>query len=584
MKTILSAPPEAITPHQQAADESRFRSLFEQVSNIAVQGYDAERRVIYWNAASEALYGYRRDEAIGRQLEDLIIPDAMRQGVIDATAAWLRGGPAIPAAELTLRRKDNSPVAVFSSHVMLANAHGEAEMYCVDIELTELKKTEAELRAYQTQLEAMVDSRTADLAAARDSAEAASRAKSTFLANMSHELRTPMNAIMGMTEIVRRKLRDPEQIARLVKVKQASEHLLNVINDILDLSKIEAGRLILERVEFTLGDVFDNLVTIAGQKAQEKGLELRLCVADELMAEVVCGDPLRLGQVLLNLVGNSVKFTESGYVKVSATRTECNGRCTALHVEVSDTGIGIPEHYRSRLFSSFEQASESMTRKYGGTGLGLAISKRLVELMGGRIGVSSTPGDGSTFWFDICLAAVTEVPAIPGRPNMQSTERVLRNRHEGKLVLLVEDDATNQEVARMLIEEAGLRVAVADDGAQAVVMARTEPYALILMDMQMPVMSGLEATRAIRAQGWNTRTPIVAMTANAFAEDRAACIDAGMNEHVGKPVDTERLYAVMLDQLDNSGDLAADEASEVAKGSATSGYAPTNRRRTDLSS
>jgi CheY-like chemotaxis protein/nitrogen-specific signal transduction histidine kinase len=396
----------------------------------------------------------------------------------------------------------------------------------------------------------IVAERTAAYLEAKEAAEQASRSKSQFLANMSHELRTPMNAIMGMTEIVRRQLRDPEQAKRLAKVKQASIHLLNVINDILDLSKIEAGRLTLEHVDFDLSEVFDNLVTIAGQKAQEKGLELRICVAPELKGLSVCGDPLRLGQVLLNLVGNSVKFTETGHVTVRATRVECDGPGVGLHIEVQDTGIGIPDAYRTRIFSAFEQANDSMARQYGGTGLGLAISKHLVELMSGKIGVTSAPGAGSTFWFDICLATSSGERALPGQQTPHTAEGMIRGKHGGRRVLLVEDEPTNQEVARMLLAEAGLLVDLASDGAQAVDMARAAPYALVLMDMQMPVMSGVDATRAIRADSANENTPIVAMTANAFEEDRNACIEAGMDDHIGKPVDADRLYTVLLTQLD----------------------------------
>jgi two-component system, sensor histidine kinase and response regulator len=529
------------------ASELRFRSLFEQVPNIAVQGYDASRKVIYWNSASEVLYGYRASETLGRQLEDLIIPDFMRQAVADAAASWVDGGPAIPAAELTLRRKDGSPVTVFSSHAMLVNTRGEREMYCVDVELTELKRTEAQLRAYQTQLEAMVESRTAELAAAKEAAEAASRAKSTFLANMSHELRTPMSGIMGMLELAKRRMTDATGVSQLDKARGAADQLLSVLNDILDLSKIEAERMVLEEVPLQLADVLDSLNSVIGHKAAEKGLTLATDLPDALASLPLKGDPLRLGQILLNLIGNAVKFSERGAIMLRVRPVAETPAAVRLRFEIVDGGIGIDPEAMVRLFTSFEQADKSMTRKYGGTGLGLAISKRLVQLMGGEIGVESTLGVGSTFWFTVRLArrAFSAVPPTSAIAR-QSADEVLRHQYAGTRVLLVEDEPINQEVSRGLLEDVGLSVDLAEDGQQALELARKAGYALILMDMQMPVLNGIDATLAIRANSLNRVAPILAMTANAFDEDRQLCLDAGMNDHLAKPVDPDRLYELLL--------------------------------------
>lgn len=390
------------------------------------------------------------------------------------------------------------------------------------------------------------------LETARAAAEAASRAKSTFLANMSHELRTPMNGILGMTSLALRHASDPKLRDQLGKIEKASQHLLAVINDILDLSKIEAARLNLERVSFKLGAVLENLISIVGHKAINQGLQLRLDLAPEVRHLALIGDPLRLGQVLLNLTGNALKFTEQGVITVRVSLVETSATDALLRFEVQDTGIGISAEDQRRLFTAFEQADGSMTRKYGGTGLGLAISKRLVQLMGGDISVASAPGQGSTFWFTARMEksddSANASDAAPPAPD--SAEAQIKARFAGVRLLLAEDEPVNQEVSRDLLEDVGLRVDLAEDGAAAVTMARQTRYALILMDMQMPNLNGVDATRAIRADSLNRNTPILAMTANAFQEDRQVCIDAGMNDHIGKPVDPDRLFETLLQWLD----------------------------------
>jgi CheY-like chemotaxis protein len=261
------------------------------------------------------------------------------------------------------------------------------------------------------------------------------------------------------------------------------------------------------------------------------------------------GDPLRLGQILLNLAGNAVKFTEQGVITLRARLVEDSPSDVLLRIEVEDTGIGIGPEDQKRLFTAFEQADGSMTRKYGGTGLGLAISKRLAQMMGGAVGVASTEGQGSTFWFTVRLGKATD--AVSPAPTFMgdTAEAQIKSRYAGTRVLLAEDEPINQEVSRGLLEDVGLAVDLAEDGAEAVSMAKQTPYALILMDMQMPNLNGVEATRAIRALPGYAQTPILAMTANAFDEDRQVCLDAGMNDHIGKPVDPERLFETLLKWL-----------------------------------
>jgi signal transduction histidine kinase/ActR/RegA family two-component response regulator len=420
-------------------------------------------------------------------------------------------------------------------------------------DISERKQAETELRQHRDHLERLVEERTAALSVAKDAAEAASRAKSTFLANMSHELRTPMNGVMGMVDMALRRATDPQQIDWLNKSKSSAQHLLHVINDILDISKIEADRLTLEITQFQLSEVLENILNLLGHKAQDKQIKLLADLDPELQRMAFLGDPLRLGQILINLTGNALKFTDHGSITVCARLLEDHPEGIMLRIEVADTGIGIAAEQQQRLFTAFEQADGSMTRKYGGTGLGLAITKRLVQLMGGEIGVDSTPGQGSTFWFTVRLGKSTDTALPTQTLSGKAADQRLRDSYAGTRILLAEDEPINQEVSRGLLEDAGLVVDLAEDGQQALELAKHNTYALILMDMQMPNMNGVAATMAIRALPNYTQTPILAMTANALDEDRQVCLAAGMNDHIGKPVDPDRLYETMLAWLEKRG-------------------------------
>jgi len=422
------------------------------------------------------------------------------------------------------------------------------------MDITERKRAEAELDSHRHHLEQLVDMRTVELVTAKDAAEAANRAKSAFLANMSHELRTPMNGVMGMVEIARRRMADPKGLEYLDKAKGAANNLLGVINDILEISKIEAERMVVENIPLQISVVVENLTSTLGHKATEKGLRLATDLPAELAHAPLKGDPLRLSQILFNLVGNAIKFTKQGEVTLRARAVGETPEAVQVRFDVSDTGIGIEPEAQPRLFQSFEQADNSMTRKYGGTGLGLAICKHIVQHMDGEIGVDSTPGQGSTFWFVVPLKKRKQDAVAPAPTFMALTAKQrLQAEYAGTRILLAEDEPANREFANFHLGYAGLLVDVAEDGQQALELARQNRYALILMDMQMPVMNGVETTQAIRAASLNTTTPILVMTANDFEEDRDVCLNAKINDYISKPVDSERLYKTILGWLEKRG-------------------------------
>ncbi|SDB33905.1 PAS domain S-box-containing protein [Desulfonatronum thiosulfatophilum] len=504
--------------------EARFSNLFEHVPTVAVQGYGMDGMTLFWNKASENFYGYSADEAIGKNLLDLIIPDEMRQDVLREIQVMSAGGKPIPPTELSLKRKDGSRIQVYSSHAIINKFDQEPELFCIDIDLTELKRTEA----------AMLQ--------AKQAAEAANLAKSEFLANMSHEIRTPINGIMGMMALLDTTALDEDQQQYVHLAKTSADRLTRLLSDILDLSKVEVGKMELLESEFSMIELQDSILGLFTVTARNKGMTLE-CSIDPAIPQRLVGDEARLRQVLFNVVGNSLKYSDSGKVNVRMTpiRSWKNGAFRILF-SVTDTGIGIPDDKLNDLFKPFVQVDGSYTRKYQGAGLGLAIVKRLVELMDGRLCVESLEGRGTT----IHIALYFKLPVANDSSlsiGASSSSPASRLR-----ILLVEDDPSNSFPTMKLLQKAGHKGTLAENGRQALDLLSQQDFDLVLMDIQMPVMNGVEAAKAIRSStdlGLKKDIPIIALTAYAMLGDREKFLDAGMNDYVGKPMHMEDLQRVL---------------------------------------
>jgi len=690
-----------ITVNKRAEEHLAKLSLAIEQSSESILITNTRAEIEYVNEAFIQSTGYRREELLGQNPRLLNSGQTPRETFVTMWDLLVSGQTW--RGELRNRRKDGSDYVEWASITPLRQPDGTISHYvAVKEDITEKKRLGAELDKHRHHLESLVEKRTAELIQARQQAEAANQTKSAFLANMSHEIRTPMNAIVGLTHILRRSITVPEQLSKLEKITGAADHLLGVINDILDISKIEANKLVLEKTDFDLGELLARVASMVIDRARAKKLEL-IVDPDHGLA-MVSGDSTRLSQALLNYLINAVKFTEQGLIVLRARMIEESATQVLIRFEVEDTGIGIEADQLPRLFQSFEQADSSTTRRFGGTGLGLAITRNLAALMGGEVGVTSTPGVGSTFWMTVLLgkgssgAGRYRIPELLGKralvvddkpvtclvlsqllretgltsasvpsgnaavdavaaadqggtpfdlvlidllmPDVDGVETLarlrrlplrvhplallvtasgdptvlddalaagfvdvllkplslallypvlkkhqrailglsasgaesgddhdarsakyeLQTRYQGARLLLVEDDPLNQEVALILLGDIGWTIDVADDGEKAVDKVANNDYQLILMDMHMPVMDGVEATRRIRQLPNGREVPIVAMTANAFTEDRQRCLDVGMNDFVTKPVIPETLFAKILHCLDHTSEAKDSDA------------------------
>jgi len=489
-----------------------------------------DRRILRCNRYLEQMLGYAPGELLG-QTTRCWYPDEVTFFEVGERIITAHAEQGFYSEERELQRKDGSRFW--------------ARMQAQPVDLEDLSKGIAgmviDITAEHEALE--------QLQQARKLAEDAAKTKADFLANMSHEIRTPMNAIMGMTHLVLQTELNERQRDFLQKIQRSSKHLLGIINDVLDFSKMEAGKLSLEHIEFNLPTLISDLTSVLETKTTEKELTL-ITHVDERLPEQLKGDPLRLQQILLNFANNAVKFTESGEIEIRVDLVRTEADKTLLKFSVRDTGIGLSPAQQRRLFRSFEQADGSTTRKYGGSGLGLAISRRLAELMGGEVGVVSQPGEGSTFWFEVALdvgsgSADMSMAAGKDGNELQASElsmEQIKRRLQGAKVLLVEDNPLNQEVASELLSQMGVVVEIANNGAEALQKLEQAAFDLVLMDMQMPVMDGLTATRKIRQQDRLKQLPVLAMTASALPSDRAKCLEVGMNDFLAKPIEPETLW------------------------------------------
>jgi len=527
------------------ASEERYR-LAMDATHEGLWDWLVPSGKVFCSPAYFQMLGYEASELTGdvRSLFiDLLHPDE-RKSVLSRIHEWLLD-PGHYRVEFRLRDREGAYRWILCRGQVVERDPTGRPLRAVGThtDITEMRRSESNLRESERRyrelsesLERKVTERTAEL-------EAACAAKSQFLANMSHEIRTPMNAVLGLAQLLQHEPLEPGQAAMVRHILEAGDSLLLIINDILDLSKIESGQFELEQLPLTLTEILERLEHLFAISAADKGIEFAVR-NESALHDRLCGDAMRLVQVLTNLCGNAVKFTERGRVEVVARETAVTESEVRVRFEVRDTGIGIPAETLARLFKPFTQADPSMTRRFGGTGLGLVIGKRLVELMHGQIGASSRPGAGSTFWIEVPLARFEQGPpaSLPAQPAAPVLPQL-----SGLRVLLVDDNRINLMVADRALQREGAIVTQASEGRQAleILMERPRNFDVVLMDIQMPVMDGLSAARTIRQKPDLDGLPIIALSASVLPEEREAALRAGMNDFIAKPLDLDHLRTVL---------------------------------------
>jgi len=545
---------------QAIAEVQKLGMALEQ-SQDSIIITDVDGRIEYVNEAFLATTGFSRDEVIGQnprvKRSDKTPPEVFSEmwATISKGDTW--------KGEFHSRRKDGSDFVELARIAPVKDDGGQITHYVALLEdITEQRKVTEELKMHRHHLEELVEQRTEELMrqnkeaeAARNElqvAEASNRAKTAFLANMSHEIRTPMNAILGFTHLLLQEDLSPDHRDSLQKIDSSAAHLLSTINDILDLTKIESGKMEMSSADFLLSDLVAQVMAIMREEIQRKGLDVTFEQGD--VPDPLRGDATRLRQALLNYVSNAVKFTSEGAIAIRTQQLGERENRRLIQFEVQDSGPGVEAGRLPYLFNAFEQGDTSTTRRYGGTGLGLAITRNIADMMGGNVGAESKLGKGSTFWFTAWLeeAEGDAEPTLLFRPETPAdAETQIRAIHSGRIILLVEDNRINQEVAKALLNRAGFEVDTANNGLEALEAVKEKRYDMIIMDVQMPEMDGLEATRAIREMGKGEYAeqlggiPILAMTAATFEEDRRQAMMAGMNDFVSKPVNPKSLFSAM---------------------------------------
>ncbi len=503
------------TQKQRREAEARLESLCRHSYDV-IHVIDLEGRIQYVSPAVKRLIGFEPEELEGRDGFSFVHPDDL-ESCLSTLASLVQNPQQVHHLEYRLRHKSGGWVEVEG---VASNQLDDPAIRGMVINARDIRERVAAARELET---------------AKEAAEAASMAKSAFLANMSHEIRTPMNAVIGLSEVLLQSNLDERQRSLLTKIHESSRLLLGILNDVLDITKIEAGKVALENTDFSLHELLERAVALFSPKAVEKGLVLNAAVAPNMPDRLV-GDPLRISQVLNNLLSNAIKFTMRGEVKITAEPVKLSKTGATVRICVHDTGIGMSAQEQRRLFQAFSQADSSTSRRFGGTGLGLAICKQLVELMGGQVTVDSEPATGSTFCVQLKLKRSRQAAARAPKAEIAAGEGCC-----GLQVLVVEDDPVNQLVAREMLELGGASVTVVDSGLAAAEILKEQPFDVVLMDIHMPGMDGYQATRLIRAMPGKESLPIIAATASAMQQERQRCLEAGMSDHVAKPFELHSL-------------------------------------------
>lgn len=525
--------------------EEKYRSIIENM-NLGLLQVDTQERIVYANQSFCDMTGFEISEVIGGSAPDLLLREQQR---VDTTSIIERRKNGVSDAyELQIRNKRGElKWCLISGAPLLDDSGNFLGSIGIHLDITRQKTLEQELRQ------------------AKADADNSAHAKELFLTNMSHEIRTPMNAIIGIGNQLAKTTLQPQQRFFLDTIRNASANLLVIINDLLDFSKIEAGKVSLEYIGFNLGDMLENAVQILKHKAEEKGLTLDYRF-DKAVAPVLIGDPYRINQILMNLLSNSIKFTENGKVSINCTIEKNEAKSQRLLFTVTDTGIGMSEEFLKHLFVSFSQEDESITRKFGGTGLGMSISKQLIELMGGQIHVESKKNHGTSISFSI-TCPIGAWDDLPEAWDTQADTNILK----GKRLLLVEDNSINRLLATMVLTQYGAEVVEAEDGSVAIAKFAPGQFDMILMDVQMPVKNGLETTEYIR-EHLDKVIPIIALTANAFKQEEERCLQAGMNDFISKPFDEDKMIRLISQWLGKVVTTTTGPSSKAPQKTATKLY------------